>query len=317
MSIADNEQSSPHRSMAPEEMHVFGPGPSDGLAVGSIADPAGDPAAAAWGPAVAAPMGHWQSKPRQHGWTMVMDKGMSLAASRSWLELCGPYIDFVKLAFGTSVLYNGGLLRQKIQLYRQYGVEVYPGGTLLEIAVMQDRVKAFVQQAHALGFKTLEVSDGTVTLRPRYRERLVATLVAEGFQVLTEVGKKHPADRVPHMRIREQILEDLAAGAVKVIVEGRESGKGVVIYRDDGSIDADELESLARAVPDPNLLIWEAPQKEQQQDLILRFGSTVNLGNIQPDEVLSLEALRRGLRGDTLRHLLLTKPELACRPTWP
>lgn len=272
---------------------------------------------AAWGPAVDPPMARTEAKPRRRGLTMVMDKGMSLAEGRGWLDLCAPYVDYVKLAFGTSVLYDARVLAEKIRLFRDHGVEVYPGGTLLEIAVMQDRVKAFVERARQLGFKTLEVSDGTINLRPRYRERLIRTLTAEGFQVLTEVGKKHPADRVPHMRIREQILEDLAAGAFKVIVEGRESGKGVVIYRDDGSIDGDELESLARAVSDPDLLIWEAPHKDQQQDLILRFGANVNLGNVRPDEVLSLEALRQGMRGDTLRHILLTRPELAGGPTWP
>lgn len=271
----------------------------------------------AWGKVVAMPMEGRSPKPRSSGLTMVIDKGLTPAQLRSWLELCSPYVDFLKLAFGTSVLYETEAIEEKIKLGRQYGVELYPGGTLLEIAIMQDKVRAFVQRAQQLGFRTLEVSDGTITLRPRYRERLIRTLVQEGFQVLAEVGKKHPADRVPHMRIREQIQEDLAAGAFKVIVEGRESGKGVVIYRHDGSIDADELESLARAVPDPGLLVWEAPQKAQQQDLVLRFGSDVNLGNIMADDVLSLESLRQGLRGDTLRHLLLTRPELACRPTWP
>jgi phosphosulfolactate synthase len=125
-----------------------------------------------------------------------------------------------------------------------------------------------------------------------------------GMLVLTEVGKKHPADRVPRSNIREQIAADLGHGAWKVIVEGRESGKGVVIYRDDGSIDEDELEGLATAA-DPQRLIWEAPLKAQQQDLILRFGPNVNLGNIEPGDALSVESLRVGLRGDTLRAAIL------------
>jgi phosphosulfolactate synthase len=120
------------------------------------------------------------------------------------------------------------------------------------------------------------------------------------------VGKKHPADRVPHSHIRQQLLSDLDHGAWKVIVEGRESGKGVVIYRDDGSIDESEMENLAQTVDDPGRLIWEAPLKGQQQDLILRFGTNVNLGNIQPEEALALEALRVGLRGDTLRAAILS-----------
>src|SRR5690606_23611938 len=157
------------------------------------------------------------------------------AETRARLAVGADYIAFIKLAFGTTVFFTPEDLRAKVQLARARGVEVYPGGTLLEIAMLQDRLEAMIHRAGEIGFRCLEVSDGTVSVSPRYRERLVRTLVGMGFRVFTEVGKKHPADRLPQIRLREQILEDLEAGAEKVTVEGRESGKGVVIYRDDGS----------------------------------------------------------------------------------
>ena len=274
--------------------------------------------ARAWNGTISFPLRGRRGKPRDSGLTMVIDKGMSLDETRAFLETAADYVDYIKLAFGTSVFFHPDDLRAKVRLAHSFGVEIYPGGTLLEIAMLQDRMREFVTRAADIGFRCLEVSDGTVSMNLRYRERLVRELVRLGFRVITEVGKKHPADRLPHMRMREQILDELDAGADKVIVEGRESGKGVVIYRDDGSIDEDELELLAQAVPDPGLLIWEAPLKNQQQDLVMRFGPNVNLGNVDPEEALALEALRVGLRGDTLRSVLLARPELASvRPSWP
>lgn len=244
-------------------------------------------------------------KPRARGLTMVIDKGLGLGATLDLLELGAPHVDLIKLAFGTTALYSEAMLRRKIALAHQHHVHIYPGGTFLEVAVVQGRGRAFLQRAADLGFDCIEVSDGTIQMSPRTRDGLIDIGRSLGLQVLTEVGKKHPADRVPRTNIREQIRSDLEHGAWKVIVEGRESGKGVVIYREDGSIDEDEMEDIAASVSDPSLLIWEAPLKSQQQDLILRFGTNVNLGNVHTDEALSVEALRVGLRGDTLRAALL------------
>ncbi len=244
-------------------------------------------------------------QPRDRGVTMVIDKGLGIAATADLLELAGPYIDMLKLAFGTTAFYSERLLRQKIELAKAHGVLVYPGGTFLEVAVVQGKGREFVERACDLGFEGLEVSDGTIQMSTHTRHLLLELAAKHGLRVLTEVGKKHPADRVPRSNIREQIAADLRHGAWKVIVEGRESGKGVVIYRADGSIDEEEMEDIAAAVDDQNHLIWEAPLKTQQQDLILRFGTNVNLGNVHPEDILSLEALRVGLRGDTLRAAIL------------
>lgn len=272
----------------------------------------------AWQHAVDFPVSGREPKPRDRGLTMVIDKGLSLAQTESLLELAAPYVDYLKLAFGTSALYAPELLRRKVELARRHGVEVYPGGTLLEIAVAQDRVRAFVAEAEAAGMRVLEVSDGTVEFDRGLRRRLIRTLTALGFRVISEVGKKHAEDRLSVRDCRERILDDLEAGAFKVIVEGRESGRGVTIYRADGSIDDEWLEALAGAVADPAVLVWEAPLRGQQQDLIRRFGPNVNLGNIPPEEIVALEALRVGLRGDTLRPALLQRPQgLWTAPTWP
>jgi phosphosulfolactate synthase len=245
-------------------------------------------------------------KPRERGLTMVIDTGLGLAATADALELAGPYVDLWKLAFGTTAFYSERLLCRKLELAAQAGVVVYPGGTYLEVAVVQSKGREFIERAAALGFGALEVSDGTIQMSGHTRRGLIEIALAHGMRVVTEVGKKHPADRVPRSNIREQIAADLRQGAWRVIVEGRESGKGVVIYRDDGSIDEEEMEDIAAAVDDPSRLIWEAPLKSQQQDLILRFGPNVNLGNVHVGDALALEALRVGLRGDTLRAAILS-----------
>jgi phosphosulfolactate synthase len=260
----------------------------------------------AWSGVCPFPIQGRTAKPRERGVTMVIDTGLGLGATADLLELAGPYVDVLKLAFGTTAFYGERLLRRKIELVRAAGVTVYPGGTFLEVAVVQGKGREFVQRTADLGFDGIEISDGTIQMSAHTRFTLMDLAHRYGLRVVTEVGKKHPADRVPRSNIREQIAADLRHGAWKVIVEGRESGKGVVIYRADGSIDEEEMEGIAAAVEDPSLLIWEAPLKSQQQDLILRFGCNVNLGNVHAEDVLSLEALRVGLRGDTLRAAILS-----------
>lgn len=256
----------------------------------------------AWDGICAHPIGGRLDKPRHAGVTMVIDKGLGLESTRELLVLAGDYIDFIKLGFGTSAFYDAELLRAKIRLIRGHGVHVYPGGTFLEVAELQSATDAFLERAEALGFDYVEVSDGTLAIAPERRRRIIEAAIERGLGVVTEVGKKHPADRQPLEVQRRQIREDLEAGARFVIVEARESGVGVGIYGAGGEIDADALAALKTAAP-PDRLVWEAPLKSQQEALIERFGPNVNLGNIHPQEVLALEALRVGLRGDTLRRV--------------
>lgn len=262
----------------------------------------------AWGNILAFPRPGRRYKPRRDGLTMVIDKGLGLTETRDLLELAADYIDSIKLTFGTSAFYPASILQEKTQLCRRYGVDIFPGGTFLEIALIQGALGRFLTRAQELGFNAIEVSDGTITMTPQTRLWVIEQALAAGFKVITEVGKKHPADQLPVEQMVAQVRADLDAGAAHVIVEGRESGVGVGIYGADGHVKQSDLEAILAAVPHPEQLIWEAPLKLQQQSLILRLGTNVNLGNIPPGDVLALEALRVGLRGDTLREQLRQAP---------
>ncbi|MDW7674897.1 MAG: phosphosulfolactate synthase [Bacillota bacterium] len=244
------------------------------------------------------------SSSRNSGLTMVIDKGLSLQETEALLSVTADYLDLVKFGFGTSAFYTYDFLKQKIQLIQQYNVEPYPGGTFLEVAIMQRKLLPFLSKAKELGFKFIEVSDGTINLSDEVRKDVISTAIKMGFVVITEVGKKNPQDKINRTKIIQQINSDIAAGAWKVIVEGRESGKGVGVYNSNGDIDEKSLEDIVDGLTQLDNLIWESPLKSQQQALIERFGINVNLGNIPVNEVLSLEALRVGLRGDTLRQVV-------------
>lgn len=243
-------------------------------------------------------------KPRQKGLTMILDKGLGVEETRGLLQTAGAYIDMIKLGFGTSALYPQKILQEKIRLARDYDVDIYPGGTFLEIALLQHKLNEFLAMAKTMGYTAIEVSDGTVNISPEVRAGAVARAASRGFKVFTEIGKKNPLDRVPVEKSLEQIHADMRNGASKIIVEGRETGRNTGLYDREGHLDRDHVSLILSAVDRPDRLIWEAPLKDQQQELIMDFGPDVNMGNIPPSEVISLEALRVGLRGDTLRSTL-------------
>lgn len=240
-------------------------------------------------------------KPRSTGHTMVLDKGLGISATRDLLELAGEYIDLIKLGFGTSAFYPEHLLRQKIHMIRSHGVDVCPGGTFLEAALLQGRLPEYLARAEDLGFTCVEISDGTITLDQTTRSACLQLVKAAGFRVTTEVGKKDTAEQTSMLAMSHQISLDLSEGADQVIVEARESGRGVGIFDAAGELQPDLLFGLLGGILQPERIIWEAPLKSQQVELIRRFGPNVNLGNISPAEVIALEALRSGLRGDTLQ----------------
>ena len=241
-------------------------------------------------------------KPRRTGLTMVIDKGMGENLLGDLILTAGDSVDIIKLTFGTSAFYNRDDLRRKNALVTRAGIEVMPGGTFLEVSVWQKTWPAYLDRARELGFTAIEVSDGTIEMDRSTRRDVIREALGLGFKVITEVGKKDPAEALPIEAVHALIREDLENGAFKVIIEAREAGRGVGIFDREGKTKAEEIDRIMAGGTAVDHLVWEAPLKNQQQDLILRFGVNVNLGNIPPEEVLALEALRQGLRGDTLKQ---------------
>lgn len=235
------------------------------------------------------------SKPRESGITHVLDKGYSLDQVRDFLAVAGDYVDIVKLGWGTAVVTPH--LREKIDLYQSNGVPVCLGGTLFEVCLRQGKLDEYVQTVHALGMEHIEVSDGTVAMDEADKLAILRRLSKE-FRVLSEVGSKDADVVIAPYQWVESIKRELDAGAWKVVTEGRESGT-VGIYQPGGEVKEGLLAEIATAV-DVNDLVFEAPVKSQQVWFIKQFGANVNLGNIPPEEVVSVETLRLGVRGDTL-----------------
>jgi phosphosulfolactate synthase len=234
------------------------------------------------------------AKPRQQGLTHILDRGLSVAEVDGLVEVAGDYIDIAKLGWGTAVA--TGNLDAKLARYREHGIPVIFGGTLTELAIAQDRLDRLVAWLHELELEHIEVSDGTITLEHERKLELIERLAKE-FTVFSEVGSKDNTRIMAPFRWVEQIQSELDAGAWKVIAEARESGS-VGIFRHDGEVRMGLIDEIAHAIP-PEKILFEAPRKDQQVWFIRRFGPDVNLGNIIPEETLSLETMRVGLRSDT------------------
>jgi phosphosulfolactate synthase len=242
------------------------------------------------------------AKPRNKGITHVMDKGMALADLSSMMEVGENYVDIVKLGWCTSVLTQN--LEKKLAFFKNRPVAVCCGGSLIELAIAHGKVRELVAFFKDQDFKMVEVSDGTVDY-PRREKLKYIEMLAKDFTVLSEVGQK---DRRRTLRLSqwvEQMSEDLSAGAWKVIAEGRESGT-IGLFNDDGSVQTALVEEIADKIGLDNL-IFEAPQKDQQVWMVRHFGANVNLGNIAPHDVISLETIRQKMRGDTMPQFVIAK----------
>jgi phosphosulfolactate synthase len=235
------------------------------------------------------------AKPRERGITHVLDRGLSLAEVDGLIEVAGASVDLVKLGWGTALV--TGNLTSKLERYRAHGIPVVLGGTLTELAITEDRVERLVTWLHELGIKHVEISDGTIELAHERKLALIERMTRE-FTVMSEVGAKDNARIMAPYRWVEQIQQELEAGAWKVITEARETGTAG-IFRPDGEVRMGLIDEIAHAI-DPDRLLFEAPQKDQQVWFVRRFGTNVNLGNIPPADVLSLETIRLGLRSDTV-----------------
>jgi phosphosulfolactate synthase len=238
-------------------------------------------------------------KPRTHGLTMVLDKGLGLFQAQDLME-AAEFIDIIKLGWTTPRFVAEGTLKRKISLYRKHDIIVGSGGTMLEIICQQGRLDQFFKYCRQIGLELIEVSNGLLAMTPEEKARIIKSAKDAGFQVASEVGRKDPAeDRKLSLQDRvSEARSDLQAGASWVIIEAREGGRSLGVYDDAGVLKQEMARMLASETGIENIM-FEAPEKNQQAGLILLFGSQVNLGNIRPEDVIPLETLRRGMRGDT------------------
>ena len=234
-------------------------------------------------------------KPRTSGLLHVLDDGMSVAEARQHLGVAAPLIDIWKFGWGTAYIDQN--LEEKLELLDRHGVRACTGGTLLEIAWAQGAVTQFLDWALAVGFPCVEVSSGTVTLTRAEKSGLIS-VAAQRFGVLAEIGRKDAGAEVRPGQWAADAEADLGAGAGYVVTEGRDSGT-VGLYEPDGSVRADVADAVVSAIGVERVL-FEAPQRAQQTWLIRRYGANVNVGNVRPGAALSVEALRLGLRSDTV-----------------
>jgi phosphosulfolactate synthase len=239
-------------------------------------------------------------KPRTEGLTHVIDKGMNLREIEGLFDTAGQFVDIVKLGWGTSYVTNN--LEKKIALYRYFETPIVCGGTLFEAVYARGRMDEFKSWLTEQRFSHVEISDGTIEI-PRERKLELIEEFARDFVVLSEVGSKDADVNIAPYLWVQWIKEELAAGAWKVITEGREGGTAG-IYRPTGEMRTGLIDEIVHDV-EVDDLIFEAPTKGSQAWFVKQFGPNVNLGNIPPDEVIPLETLRLGLRGDTLKEVLL------------
>lgn len=242
-----------------------------------------------------------EEKPRDCGLTMVLDKGLGLEMANSLMDISGEYVDYLKFGWGTSIVHEQDIIKAKVEMYKDHDIIPYTGGTLFELAYMKDKLEDFFSEARSLGFQAIEISDGSTNIIHEDKLNCIKRAVDEGFEVLSEVGKKDPTldmELTLDERI-SQMNDELDAGSSLIIVEAREGGKNIGIFDKSGNAKEDEIDVIVEKI-DNKRILWEAPNKDQQVFFILKFGNTVNLGNVSSDDITSLETLRRGLRGDTL-----------------
>ena len=242
-----------------------------------------------------------EEKPRQKGITMVLDKGLGLETAESLMNISGDYVDYLKFGWGTSIVHEQDIIKDKVAMYKSHNITPYTGGTLFELAYMNDKLEEFFQEAHDLGFEAIEVSDGSTTISHDKKLECIESAKKDGFEVLSEVGKKDPGlDKELSLDERiEYMQNELEAGSSLIIVEAREGGKNIGIYDKAGNAKEDEIDYILDNF-DGNKILRKAPNKDQQVFFILKLGNDVNLGNVSTDDITSLETLRRGLRGDTV-----------------
>tara|TARA_B100001287_G_scaffold57375_1_gene45661 strand:- start:22700 stop:23485 length:786 start_codon:yes stop_codon:yes gene_type:complete len=237
--------------------------------------------------------------PRENGVTMMMDKGLSISQLESFLETSSEFTDIVKFGFGTAVISKN--LDQKIKLLKQFGIRPYFGGTLFELYYIRSQIDDYFKFVDRLGVDLIEISDGSIILNHDEKCNLI-NKYSSNYTVLSEVGSKEEGIIVSPGKWIKMMSNELQAGSWKVIAEGRESGS-VGIFRPNGNPHTMLINKIISKVS-PSDILWESPAKKQQTWFINLFDQNVNLGNIAPNDVLPLETLRLGLRGDTFFNFI-------------
>ena len=238
-------------------------------------------------------------KPRNGGLTMAMDKGLSIRQVEDFLSTSAPYTDVVKLGWATS--YVTPNLAEKLAVYRNANIPVYLGGTLFEAFVVRNQFEDYLRVLDKFKLEYVEVSDGSLEMESEVKCEYIRRL-AQNYTVLSEVGSKDEAKIIPPYKWIKLMKMELEAGAWKVIGEAREGGN-VGLFRASGEVRQGLVEEILTEVPSDRIL-WEAPQKAQQVWFVKLLGANVNVGNIAPSDVISLETIRLGLRGDTFDFFL-------------
>ena len=238
-------------------------------------------------------------KPRELGITMVIDKGSSLQECKNLIESSSDYIDFVKFGWTTSNFSKN--LKEKIELFKKANINVYLGGTLFEAFAIRDQFEDYIDILKEYNLKYAEVSDGSISIPHKKKCEYIEKL-AKHFIVFSEIGSKDEKKIIPPYKWIKQMKAELSAGSWKVIGEARESGN-VGLFRSSGEVRQGLVEEILTEIPTEKIL-WEAPQKVQQVWFVKLLGQNVNLGNISGNEVISLETIRVGLRGDTFNQYI-------------
>ncbi len=239
------------------------------------------------------------AKPRSNGLTMIMDKGLSLNEAENMIVLKSELTDIVKLGFGTSLLTR--YIDKKISLYREAGIDVYTGGTLFEAFIVRNQLDDFYRLMDKLKLEMVEVSDGCIQMEHEKKCELIHKL-SKDFKVISEIGSKDESLTIEDDKWVSYMKKELEAGSWKVIAEAREGGN-VGMFETDGEIKEQLIKKITKEIDESNIL-WEAPLKKQQVWFINELGANVNLGNISPNSIISLECLRLGLRGDTFDNYI-------------
>ena len=238
-------------------------------------------------------------KPRQKGVTMMMDKGLSLTEATNFIEASGHLTDIVKFGFGTAYVTND--LQKKIDLYKEANIQPYFGGTLFEAFYARNKFEDYLRLLDKYKMDLAEISDGSIIINHDEKCELI-NRISKDRTVMSEVGSKDAGILISPAKWIKMMSTELEAGSWKVIAEGREAGN-VGVFRPNGTAHTLLINRIIAKIA-PERILWEAPQKNQQVWFIKLFGAEVNLGNIGHNDMIPLECLRLGLRGDTFFEFL-------------